>query len=229
MKKAWPLLLSFLLCACCALSAGGIASQSLLGVNAWYGYSREYGPGSGEPPEGGNCDNAGRVFSDNPYQGWPVDYQPGEWGLITFYFCNIYPDGSPHWGLDFAVPEGSPVLVTTERALVRQVETCESAPECWNYGMGRYVQVEAQVRVENYDQCVSDHAGDPEADDCWLNSGWLATYMHLQEARVTAGQIVRRGESLGTTDNSGNSRGTHLHYQLNSPTAGAVDPAPTLD
>jgi murein DD-endopeptidase MepM/ murein hydrolase activator NlpD len=93
--------------------------------------------------------------------------------------------------------------------------------------MGRFVQVEAQVRVPNYDQCVADHGGDPQAPECWVSSGWKATYMHLQETRVRVGQIVFRGQELGTTDNSGNSTGPHLHYQINSP-SGAVDPAPTM-
>ncbi|MCX7756101.1 MAG: M23 family metallopeptidase [Anaerolineales bacterium] len=217
-----------LVCLCCGLAVAGLAFQPMLGVRNWYGYSPDYGPGSGEPPEGGNCDNAGVVFPDNPFQGWPLAYRPGEWGLITFYFCNIYPDGSPHWGVDFAVPDGTPVVATAERAIVRQVETCDGATACWNYGMGRYVQVEAQARVDDYDQCVASHGGNPDADDCWQATGWLATYMHLQSASVTTGQVVRRGDTLAATDNSGNSTGSHLHYQINSPFAGAVDPAPTL-
>jgi murein DD-endopeptidase MepM/ murein hydrolase activator NlpD len=39
---------------------------------------------------------------------------------------------------------------------------------------------------------------------------------------------VYRGQALGKTDNTGNSTGPHLHYQINSPAAGAVDPAPTM-
>jgi len=231
MKKpamSLALLFIFLATCCCSLSAGGLASQPLLGVKAWYGYSPDFGPGNGDPPDFGNCDNAGVAYPDNPYHGWPLDYQPGEMGLITFGFCALYPDGSPHWGLDFAVPEGTAALATAERSIVLQAQPCDDDPLCWNFGMGRYVQVDAQIRADDYDQCVSEHSGNPDADECWRNSGWLATYMHLSEVSVSVGQILRVGESVGTVGNTGNSHGTHLHFQINSPVVGAIDPALTL-
>jgi len=224
-KRLVLLALPLLACLCCV--AGTVGAIAPINHSGWYGYSPDYGPGDGEPPEGGNCDNAGVAYPDNPFGGWPVDYEP-EWGLVTFYYCNIYPDGSPHWGVDLAVPEGTTILVTTDRAIVRQVVCPDNEYDCWNYGMGRYVQIEAQIRVDDYDACVESHAGDTEADDCWINSGWLATYMHLESATVSDSQIVHRGEALGFTGNSGNSNGAHLHYQLNSPAVGAVDPAPSM-
>lgn len=226
-KAAW-IMLPFL-CLCCALTPATIATQTMLGYRGEYEYGS--GPGEGVPPGSGNCDNAGVIYPDNPFSGWPVDYRPDDWSTITFYFCNIYPDGSPHWGIDLGVPEENPetrVLSTTERAIVRQVQPCQEQPNCWNYGMGRYVQIEAQVRVLRYDECVADHGGNPEADACWADSGWRATYMHLKETRVQEGQIVYRGDPLGLSGNTGNSTGPHLHYQINSPSDGAVDPAPTM-
>jgi len=215
------------LCACCALAASALAPQSLLGYRGRYGYGS--GSGSGTPPGGGECARAGVTYADNPFHGWPVDYHAGDWGIVTFYFCAVYPDGTPHWGIDLGVPNGTRVLATSERGVVRQAEGCMHDPGCWNYGMGRYVQIEAQVRVPEYERCVADHGGDPQADECWAGTGWLATYMHLQEVNVGVGQIVQRGQVLGKTDNTGNSTGPHLHYQINSPAAGAVDPAPTME
>jgi len=218
-----------LMCLCCSLAPGSLATQELLGYRGNYGY--EQGPGTGVPPGNGNCDNAGVVYPDNPYQGWPVDYKPGDWSVITFYFCNLYADGSPHWGIDLGVPESNPetrILSTTERAVVRQADSCDAAPTCWNYGMGRYVQIEATQRVANYDQCVTEQGGNQDADVCWAASGWMATYMHLKEEWVEVGQVVYRGEALGLTNNSGNSSGPHLHYQINAPAVGAVDPAPGM-
>ena len=212
-------------CMCCALAPSSMATQQLLGYEGNYGY--EEGPGNGVPPGAGDCNNAGVIYADNPYQGWPVEYKPGDWSIVTFYYCNIYPDGSPHWGIDLGLDEQR-IVVTTQRAVVRQAEACDGNSTCWNYGMGRYVQIEAQIPVNSYDQCVADHGGNLEANECWADSGWLATYMHLKEVRVDVGQIVHREDGLGITDNSGNSTGPHLHYQINSPTAGAVDPAPTM-
>lgn len=221
----WMIMLPFI-CLCCALAASAGADQMVIGYQGNYGY--EQGPGDGAPPGGGACDNAGVIYDDNPFSGWPLDYKPGDWSTITFYFCNRYPDGSPHWGVDFGIPDGSQILMTARRGIVRQAQTCDNKPTCWNYGMGRYVQVEAQIPVVEYDRCVSEHGGNPEADDCWSASGWLATYMHLQDVNVSEEQIVWRDDSLGRTDNTGNSTGSHLHYQINSPTDGAVDPAPTI-
>lgn len=224
-KMALALLL---VCLCCGLAAGAAAEQSLMGFRGWYGYGA--GSGSGEVPGGGDCANAGVTFTDNPFRGWPLDFHPGDWSIVTFYFCAKYPDGTTHWGMDFGAPPGeAQALATTERARVTQANACDGEPACWNYGMGRYVQIEAQVRVPEYDQCVADHGGDEQADECWADSGWRATYMHLDSVAVGVGQIVYRSQALGKTDNSGNSTGPHLHYQINSPAAGAVDPAPTLE
>jgi len=230
MKKKSILLVplaGLVVCLCCALALQSIAAQSQVGYRKSYSYGQ--GSGAGEVPGSGVCSNTGIVFSDNPFRGWPVDYEQGNWSYITFYFCASYPDGSPHWGVDFGVPaETTTALVTTERAIVRQASDCSAEPSCWNYGMGRYVQIEAQVRIPEYEQCVSEQGGDPQANACWADSGWRATYMHLDSIAVSVGQVVYRSEGLGKTDNSGNSTGPHLHYQINSPASGAVDPAPTL-
>jgi murein DD-endopeptidase MepM/ murein hydrolase activator NlpD len=223
-KKA--LFAAVFVCLCCGFAAGAAAEQSLMGYRGSYGYGS--GSGSGEVPGGGDCANAGVIFPDNPFHGWPLDYHPGDWSIVTFYFCARYPDGSPHWGLDFGAPSGkAQALNTTERGRVVQADDCDGKPSCWNYGMGRFVQVFAQVRVPDYDQCVSEHGGDDQADDCWADSGWRATWMHLESVEVGVGQIVYYGQALGKTDNTGNSTGPHLHYQINN-ASGAVDPAPTM-
>lgn len=226
MKKRWLLVLLPLAgMMCCGIGLGSQAAQPLLGYRGQYGYGQ--GSGVGEAPGGGDCAQAGVAYAENPFRGWPVDYRPGDWSLATFYFCARYADGSPHWGIDLGVPDGTPIVATCERGVVRQADDCRGDAPCWNYGMGRFVQVEAQVRVLDYERCVAEHGGDPQADACWADSGWRATYMHLAEVHVAVGQVVQRGDALGETDNTGNSTGPHLHYQINSP-SGAVDPAPTM-
>lgn len=93
-----------------------------------------------------------------------------------------------------------------------------------------------------FDQCwhstVPDCTFDPRTDyahgvleDCWGPTGWIATYMHMLDATVAEDDWVFHGDVIGHVDNTGNSTGNHLHYQINAPkwmNVGAVDPAPTF-
>jgi len=73
-----------------------------------------------------------------------------------------------------------------------------------------------------------DLNGDGEITDyCGEESPWKATYMHLLDVTVSAGQIVHAGDVMGHVNSTGNSTGDHLHYQINGP-EGAIDPAPTF-
>ena len=44
--------------------------------------------------------------------------------------------------------------------------------------------------------------------------GYKTRYAHLQEIKVTAGQVVLRGDRIGTLGSSGLSTGPHLHYEV---------------
>jgi murein DD-endopeptidase MepM/ murein hydrolase activator NlpD len=60
-------------------------------------------------------------------------------------------------------------------------------------------------------------------------SGWRASYFHLNDVNVGAGELVEYGGVLGHIDNTGNSTGPHLHYQINCPDGGGtIDPAPAM-
>lgn len=61
------------------------------------------------------------------------------------------------------------------------------------------------------------------------SNGWCATYMHLDEWLVAAGDTVSPGTPIGRADNTGFSTGTHLHYQIDHADGHPVDPSPTLD
>lgn len=233
MKNAskWKVLLLFLLpfsfCCCMAAATGSLSGDVFSSYSPNNGYGE--GPGQGETPLMGDCANLGVVYPDNPFHGWPVDYETGNWGIVTFWYCNLYANGSPHWGIDLGGDiEGKPIISTAERAWVRQAIACPDSDPCWNYGMGNFVQIESQTRIPEYQRCVSDRGGNLDADECWQNTGWYATYMHLKDVEVEVGQIVLAGALLGHVDNSGNSTGSHLHYQINSPAGGAIDPAPTM-
>ena len=115
--------------------------------------------------------------------------------------------------------------------------------------MGNFVQLtafESSCEVDiNYDLnnsgTIGDYCGGACEDQinldlnndgaitnyCGAETGWKATYMHLLDITVQAGQIVHAGDVIGHINNSGNSTGDHLHYQINGP-EGAIDPAPTF-
>ncbi len=60
---------------------------------------------------------------------------------------------------------------------------------------------------------VLDHGG-----------GWQSAYAHLGAVGVTCGQSVARGTQIGAVGNTGNSSGSHLHFELRSEAFGRVNP-----
>ncbi len=59
------------------------------------------------------------------------------------------------------------------------------------------------------------------------NSGYTVTMIHLEDATVvSSGQEVTAGQRIGTTGNTGASRGPHLHIQIRNPEGVVIDPAP---
>ena len=58
--------------------------------------------------------------------------------------------------------------------------------------------------------------------------GYETLYAHLASVKVKKGQRVRRGEVIGTMGNTGNSYGTHLHFEVRKD-GSRIDPTPYLD
>lgn len=117
---------------------------------------------------------------------WPVQ------GPITQYFGAhdiAYPGSPGHDGLDFGVPEGTPVLAVADGKVMYVAEDAG--------GFGLYVRI--------YHPAYGFHS-----------------FMgHLSQQLVTPGQMVKQGQKVALSGNTGNSTGPHLHFstRLGSETA----------
>lgn len=115
---------------------------------------------------------------------WPTNYT-----VITQAFGND-PDyyrqfGLPgHEGLDIRALHGTPVYAIAPGVVYDVRPTAVPGD---NYGI--------QVRIE--------HAG-----------GFKSIYAHLKDVRVAKGDTVAGGKQIGRADNTGNSRGDHLHLTI---------------
>lgn len=58
-------------------------------------------------------------------------------------------------------------------------------------------------------------------------NGYMTIYGHMQKISVKVGDKVKAGAVIGKSDNTGNSTGPHLHFELRKGTT-PIDPAPLL-
>jgi murein DD-endopeptidase MepM/ murein hydrolase activator NlpD len=198
-------------------------------------------------PPGGDCQRSGWNYSANPFSGWPIEDRICERSVIVWDYCSTrYPTLEPHWGVDLAYQgiEGLAVISTVDHAIVGRMHD----QGYWNGGMGNYVELRAvdcwkekqrMLCAEGF--CVARPAAlqpaeveagvENEQVEVCVESGWIATYMHLMDVSVKIGQRVDRGEIIGHVGAEGNASGFHLHYEITSPydaPGGAVDPLPTM-
>lgn len=102
--------------------------------------------------------------------------------------------GGSHVGVDIAVPLGTPV-VSIGNGIVMKVST-------QNYGYGHYVL----IKHPN----VPDPARPGSTRTIW------STYAHLDAILVVEGQVVHKGEQIGTSGQTGFASGPHLHFQIDN-------------
>jgi murein DD-endopeptidase MepM/ murein hydrolase activator NlpD len=65
----------------------------------------------------------------------------------------------------------------------------------------------------------------------WLqpvHHSWKAYYAHLDQKKVKPGQVVKKGQPIGTVGNTGNAKYTpsHLHFGIYKTFGGAMNPLP---
>lgn len=106
-----------------------------------------------------------------------------------------------HNGIDYGIPNGTPVMAAAAGTV--------ALVGFENGGYGNYVKL--------------SHADGSKT--------YFTYYAHLAHASVAAGQKVKAGAVIGSSNNTGASTGPHLHFGLkidgeNPPYKGYVDPTP---
>lgn len=122
--------------------------------------------------------------------------------------------GERHRGLDLPAPVGTPVLAPTDAVVIGRQETEDGGTELFLAGPRM-----ARADVSDPNRWPRPSAwyarGDAETgrDEAMIDdSGWRFGFAHLSGVNVEVGSVVRRGQQVATTGNSGKSTGPHLHY-----------------
>lgn len=121
---------------------------------------------------------------------------------ITGWFPTYNKDGTggKHKGIDFGVSVGTPLYSVSDGEVVLIGTTCSEnggflGSTCGAYGIvggGNYVFIKVQDGSDYY----------------------IVNYSHMSQVEVNKGQKVHSGERIGTSGNSGNSSGAHLHFEI---------------
>ena len=102
--------------------------------------------------------------------------------------------GGSHVGVDIAVPLGTPV-VSIGNGIVMKVST-------QSYGYGHHVLIK--------------HPNVPDPAHPGSTRAIWSTYAHLDAILVVEGQVVHKGEQIGTSGQTGFASGPHLHFQIDN-------------
>ncbi|MBQ1538147.1 MAG: M23 family metallopeptidase [Ruminococcus sp.] len=131
---------------------------------------------------------------------WPV---PGHYNIT----CGVGPRwGSYHNGIDIATGSirGADIIASASGTVILVNNTCthdygkDYSCGCgWGYG--------------NY--CIIDHG-----------NGYYTLYGHSEHICVYEGQVVKKGDKLGTVGSTGFSTGPHLHFEVRDSNNNTLDP-----
>ncbi len=102
--------------------------------------------------------------------------------------------GGTHYGIDYAAPKGSSVMASERGRVVRAADHPKSETRKRVYG----------------NVIVIDHAPDAGKYERHI----YTLYAHLDWMSVRAGDIVKKGEPIGASGNTGMSTGPHLHFEV---------------
>lgn len=138
-----------------------------------------------------------RVRHDDSYL-YQLPYEHGVgYAVSQSYNGEFSHNGDSSYAIDFAMPEGTPIVAARE---------------------GLVVGVRADSTVGGPDRRFEDAANYVVIQHA---DGTFAEYLHLQPhgVRVAVGERVERGQLIGLSGNTGFSGGPHLHFMVSGATA----------
>lgn len=133
---------------------------------------------------------------------WPVGSNKGDKGYISASYPT-YPSGGKHDGIDIASVVGTPILSACDGKVITSTDLKNANREYVSYG--RYIVIEALVN----------------------NKTIKVYYCHMSERLVEVGTVVKAGDQIGKMGSTGNSSGSHLHFEIREDNV-AVNPLPYL-
>lgn len=74
--------------------------------------------------------------------------------------------------------------------------------------------VKAEFKAADGNVVVIKHENVPDPDDLSKTTTLYSAYLHLDSLAVGQGASVKEGDVIGTSGNTGNSTGEHLHFQI---------------
>lgn len=114
-------------------------------------------------------------------------------GIVTFPYGATYANGETHKGIDYRASTGTPVLACVAGTVVHAGRHVYK--KGWGFAFGIHV--------------IIDNVKFPDG-----SSGLWAGYCHLSAVKVAVGQVVKKGDVIGLSGNTGNSTAPHLHLQI---------------
>lgn len=129
------------------------------------------------------------VFGKNSFDPiWPCS-NSGDYVVTTLYYYRYYNNGAKH-GCKWSYKNAIDIAGVGGNIVAIEDGTVELASNSYG-GFGKCV--------------IIKH-----------NNGTKSLYGHLKSISVSQGQKVSRGQKIGVMGSTGNSTGTHLHFELNN-------------
>lgn len=106
------------------------------------------------------------------------------WISSNYDEVNVFRGDKPHQGIDFAAKKGAEITASFS---------------------GRVLIADSTSLHKNYGKVILIRNSENDMQ---------SLYAHLDSFNVTAGQVVKEGDFIGTVGNSGRVTGPHLHFEL---------------